>query len=58
MFQPAFGLILVTLGTTAIAAGVVGKHLLLAVIALVDVASKERCTASGNIPKRTFLRSS
>ena len=35
-FKPAFGLILVTLRTGAIAAGVIGKHFLLAVIALID----------------------
>ena len=52
--KPAFGLILVTLRTAAIAAGVVGKHLLLTVIALVEVSSKERRTASGNIPKRAI----
>src|SRR2546428_5846123 len=50
--QPAFGLALVTLRTGAITAGVVGEDFLLAVIALVDMTSKERRTASGNIPER------
>lgn len=52
--KPALGLILVTLRAGAIAAGVVGKDFLLAVIALVDVASKEWRTTSGNIPERPF----
>jgi hypothetical protein len=53
--KPAFGLILVTLRTGAIAAGVVRKDLLLTVIALIDMASKERRAASGNIPQSPFL---
>ena len=32
----------------------IGENFLLAVIALVDVAPKERRTASGNIPERPF----
>ncbi len=52
--QPAFGLMLVTLRAATITAGVVGEDLLPAVIALIDVASKERRTASGNIPERPF----
>jgi hypothetical protein len=50
-----FSLILVTLWTGAIAAGVVGKHVLLAVIALIDMTSKERRTASSNISQSPFL---
>jgi hypothetical protein len=46
---------LVTLGTGAIAAGVVGEDLLLAVIALIDMTSKERRTASSNISQSPFL---
>ena len=53
--QPAFGLMLVTLRAATITAGVVGEDLLPAVIALIDVASKERRTASGNIPERPFV---
>ena len=52
--QPALGLILVTLRTGTIAAGVVGEDFLLTVIALVEVATKERRTASGNILERPF----
>ena len=52
--KPALGLILVTLRAGAIAAGVVGKDFLPAVIALVDMTSKERCMASGNIPECPF----
>jgi hypothetical protein len=54
-FNPAFGLILVTLRAGAIPTGVIGEDLLLAVIALMDVASKERCAAGGNIPQSPFL---
>src|SRR2546425_12094605 len=52
--DPALGLILVTLRAGAIFAGVIGKDLLLTVIALVDMASKERRAASGNIPECAF----
>jgi hypothetical protein len=54
-FKPAFGLVLVTLRTGAVAAGVIGKHFLRAVIALIDVTSKERRTAGGDIPQSSFL---
>src|SRR5439155_25320457 len=52
--EPALGLTLMTLRAGAIFAGVIGKDLLLTVIALVDMASKERRAASGNIPKCSF----
>ena len=52
--EPALRLIVVTLRAGAIFAGVIGKDLLPTVIALVDMASKERRTASGNIPERPF----
>jgi len=55
LFKPALGLILVTLRTGAIAAGVVGEDLLLAVIAPVDMSSKERRATSGNIAQSAFL---
>ena len=46
---------LVTLRAATITAGVVGEDLLPAVIALIDVASKERRAAGGNIPKGPLL---
>jgi hypothetical protein len=54
-FNPAFGLILVTLRTGTISAGVVRVDFLLAVIALMDVASKKRRAAGGNIPQSPLL---
>jgi hypothetical protein len=54
-FKPAIGLVLVTLRAGAIATGVIPKDVLLAVIALIDVASKERRAAGGNIPERPLL---
>jgi hypothetical protein len=45
----------VTLGTGAIAAGVIRKHALLTVIALIDMSSQERRAASGNISQSPFL---
>src|SRR2546426_8344028 len=48
--KPALGLILVTLRAGAIAAGAVGKDFLPAVIALVEMTSKERRMASGHNP--------
>ena len=54
-FKPALGLVLVTLRAGAIATGVKRKHILLAVIALVDVASKERRAAGGNISEGLLL---
>jgi hypothetical protein len=55
LLKPAFSLILMTLWTGAIAAGVVGKHVLLTVIALIDMSPKERRATSGNIPQSPFL---
>jgi hypothetical protein len=55
LFNPAFGLILVTLRTGTISAGVVRVDFLLAVIALMDMASEERRAAGGNIPQSLFL---
>ena len=52
--KPALGLSLVTLRAGAIAARVVGKDFLPTVIAQVDMAPKERRTASGNIPECAF----
>jgi hypothetical protein len=43
-------LILVTVRAGTISAGVVREDILLAAIALMDVASKERRAAGGNIP--------
>lgn len=54
-FNPAFGLILVTLRTGTIPAGVIRENFLLAVIALMDMASEERRAAGGNIPQSPFL---
>ncbi len=54
-FNPAFGLILVTLRTGTISAGVVRVDFLLAVIALMDMASEERRAAGGNIPQSPLL---
>jgi len=48
--DPALGLILVTLRTGTIPAGVIRENFLLAAIALMDVASQERRAAGGNIP--------
>jgi hypothetical protein len=45
----------VTLRTGAISAGVVGEHFPPAVIALVDMTSKERRAASGDIPQSALL---
>ena len=53
--DPAFGLIAVTLRATAVAAGVIRIDLLRAVVALVDMASKERRAAVSNIAKGLFL---
>jgi hypothetical protein len=55
LFKPLPGLILVTLRAGAIAAGVVGKDTLAAVIALVDVASKERRPAVLDVVKGALL---
>ena len=48
--NPALALILVTLRAGTISAGVVREDILLAAIALMDMASKERRAAGGNIP--------
>lgn len=48
--DPALGLRLMTLRAGAVAAGVIGKDFLLAMIALVDVASQRRRPADGDIP--------
>jgi len=53
--NPAFGLRLVTLWATAVAAGVIREDFLLAVAALVDVASQQRRPARGDIPQSPFL---
>jgi len=53
--EPALRLRLVTLRAGAVATGVKGKDFLLAMIALVDVASQLRRAASGDIPKSPFL---
>ena len=50
-FKPALGLVLVTLRTGAVAAGVVRKNFLLAMIALIDMASKQRRAAGLDIAK-------
>jgi hypothetical protein len=47
--DPALGLRLMTLRAGAVAAGVVGKDFLLAMIALIDVASQRRRPADGDI---------
>ena len=52
--EAALRLIVVTLRAGAIFAGVIGKDFLPTVIALVDMASKERRAASGNIPECSF----
>ena len=54
--DPAFGLRLVTLRATAVAAGVIREDFLLAVAALVDVASQHRRPAGGDIPQSPFLK--
>jgi hypothetical protein len=54
--DPALSLRLVTLRAGAVAAGVVGKDFLLAMIALVDMASQQRRPAGGDIPQSPFLR--
>ena len=54
-FKPALRLVLVTLRTGAVAAGVIGKDFLLAVIALIDMASKQRRAAGLDIAKSPFL---
>lgn len=48
--DPVLGLRLMTLRAGAVAAGVIGKDFLLAMIALVDVASQRRRPAEGDIP--------
>ena len=53
--DPTIGLELVTLRTGAIAAGVIPGHLLLTVIALMDVTSKVRRAAGGDIAQSPFL---
>src|SRR5438876_8498129 len=53
--EPSLGLIVVTLRTTAVATGVIAIPLLRALVALIDVASKERRTAVFDIAKRFFL---
>jgi hypothetical protein len=53
--DPALGLRLMTLRTGAVAAGVIGKDFLLAVSALVEVASQQRRPAGGDIAQRAFL---
>ena len=47
--HPTIGLELVTLRAGTIAAGVIREQLLLTAIALMDVASKERRAAGGDI---------
>lgn len=53
--NPPFGLIVVTLRATAVAAGVVGVPLLTAMVAPINMASKEWRTAVLDIVKRLFL---
>jgi hypothetical protein len=53
--NPAIRLTLVTLRAGAVAAGMIREHFLLAVIALMDMASKERRAAGGNIPQSPLL---
>ena len=53
--DPTIGLELVTLRAGAIPARVIREHFLLTVIALMNVASKERRAAGGDIPKSSFL---
>ena len=53
--DPANGLRLVTLRATAVSAGVIREDFLLAVTALVDVASQQRRPAGGDIPQSPFL---
>jgi len=55
LLNPAFGLRLVTLRATAVATGVIREDFLLAMTALVDVASQQRCPARGDIPQSPFL---
>ena len=55
LFNPAFRLCLGTLRTGAVAAGVIREDFLLAMTALVDVASQLRCPARGDIPQSPFL---
>src|SRR5437870_622202 len=55
LLNPVFGLRLVTLRATAVAAGVIREDFLLAMTALVDVASQQRCPARGDIPQSPFL---
>jgi hypothetical protein len=56
--NPALGLILVTLRATAVAAGVVGIPFLLAMVTLIDVASKEGGATVRDIAERLFLNRS
>ena len=56
LFKPALSLVVMTLRAGTIAARVIGKNALGAVIALVDVASKERRPAVFDVVERAFLR--
>jgi hypothetical protein len=53
--DPALSLVLVTLWAAAIAAGVIGVDLPVAVVALVKMASKERRSAVRDIGQSLFL---
>src|SRR5262245_22923397 len=53
--DPALGLRLMTLRTGAVAARVIGKDFLLAMSALVVMASQQRRPAGGDIPQGSFL---
>src|SRR5215475_7655078 len=53
--DPTLGLVVVTLRATAIAAGMIGVHLPVTVVALMNVASKERRSTVGDIDQRLLL---
>ena len=55
LLEPALGLVAVTLGAMAIAAGVIHKDLLSAAIALFDMASEVRRAARFDIPHSPLL---
>jgi hypothetical protein len=55
--EPAFGLVVVTLRTTAVAAGVIGIDFPAAMVALMNMASEKRRATVLDIPQCFLLRS-